>query len=126
MFPMPAKEGVIIFNKIVASNAGNRLVIFGKGNPITYNSTKNKPAASYNSSVTEVVSSQGLYEASVSYFRKFLSEELKLVEEKLETDTPFEAYGIDSLLINRLTNRLSESFVRIPRTLFLNIRIWVS
>ncbi|CUS07307.1 unnamed protein product [Tuber aestivum] len=39
-------------------------------------------------------------------------------EEKLDAETPFEQYGIDSIMITKLTNCLEAVFERIPRTLF--------
>ncbi|MGN7995396.1 SDR family NAD(P)-dependent oxidoreductase [Chitinophaga sp. 22308] len=43
---------------------------------------------------------------------------MKLPLLKLDPDAAFEQYGIDSVLIHKLTNRLEASFGKLPRTLF--------
>jgi polyketide synthase PksN len=55
---------------------------------------------------------------ATNYLRSIFSKVLKLPESRLELSQPFEKYGIDSILVTRLTNRLSEVFEGLPVTLF--------
>ncbi len=55
---------------------------------------------------------------TADYFKGLLSKELQLTKEELELNVPFEKYGIDSFMVNRLTNVLEGVFGRLDRTLF--------
>jgi acyl transferase domain-containing protein/acyl carrier protein/NADP-dependent 3-hydroxy acid dehydrogenase YdfG len=68
--------------------------------------------------ISKDVKNKSLELKYVQYIKEILSKELKVLENELELHAPFESYGIDSVLINRLTNRLEESFGRLSRTLF--------
>ncbi|CUS07306.1 unnamed protein product [Tuber aestivum] len=68
--------------------------------------------------VTVAVTNEVLNDAAINYLRKLLAKELRMPEEKLLAEVPFENYGIDSVLVIRLSNRLEEVFGKLPRTLF--------
>lgn len=52
------------------------------------------------------------------FLRKILAETLKCAPEKIKRDLPFENYGIDSLMIIQLNQRLAREFTALPKTLF--------
>ncbi|MEZ4360184.1 MAG: amino acid adenylation domain-containing protein [Kofleriaceae bacterium] len=59
-----------------------------------------------------------LEEAALRYLGELLARELRLsASQRLEPDTAFEHYGIDSILIIKLTNRLGEVFGKVSSTL---------
>ena len=52
------------------------------------------------------------------YFKEILSGILQLSVDNIDTTDSFEKYGIDSIMISKLTNRLSEVFENLSSTLF--------
>ncbi len=56
------------------------------------------------------------------YFKELLSEELKVPKHKIEDDVPMEEYGIDSVMIMQMTDKLEEAFGVLPKTLFFEYR----
>ena len=78
--------------------------------------------------VQEKTSSNSSSEPAISkenvtlYFKELLSEELKVPKHKIEDDVPMEEYGIDSVMIMQMTNKLEEAFGVLPKTLFFEYR----
>jgi polyketide synthase PksN len=71
------------------------------------------------------VSQETLQEKAEHYFKKLLSSVIKLPVNRIESDAPMEKYGIDSLVIMRMTDELEKSFGSLSKTLFFeyqNIR----
>jgi acyl transferase domain-containing protein/thioesterase domain-containing protein/acyl carrier protein len=59
------------------------------------------------------------FEAQVAaYLGQVVSSTLKIPSERIELDAPMERYGIDSILVIHLTNRLEETFGTLSKTLF--------
>jgi 3-oxoacyl-(acyl-carrier-protein) synthase/SAM-dependent methyltransferase/acyl carrier protein len=67
---------------------------------------------------TEKVTDDLLKEKSVSYIRKLIGDTLKIPVNKIDAATPFEKYGLDSILVVQLTNNLRKIFKSITTTLF--------
>lgn len=61
-------------------------------------------------------------ESTALYFKELLSEELKVPRYKIEDDVPMEEYGIDSVMIMQMTDKLEEAFGVLPKTLFFEYR----
>ncbi|MCB0212914.1 MAG: SDR family NAD(P)-dependent oxidoreductase [Anaerolineae bacterium] len=59
-----------------------------------------------------------LFQATENYLRTLLSKTLKLPATRMEPNTPWEKYGIDSIMILNLTRQLEKSFGELPKTLF--------
>ncbi|MGL4200715.1 MAG: beta-ketoacyl synthase N-terminal-like domain-containing protein, partial [Enterobacter roggenkampii] len=59
-----------------------------------------------------------LNEKTTNYLKKRLAALLKYPLERLESDAPFEEYGINSIMIVGLTRELEKSFGVLPKTLF--------
>ncbi|BCJ93986.1 hypothetical protein acsn021_15550 [Anaerocolumna cellulosilytica] len=55
---------------------------------------------------------------AVEYLKEMLSLELKVPVHKIEEDVPMEEYGIDSVMVMQMTNKLEETFGTLPKTLF--------
>ncbi len=56
------------------------------------------------------------------FLKKLLSAELKLPPERIEADALLEKYGIDSVMVLRLTNELEKTFGSLSKTLFFEYR----
>ncbi|GAX60248.1 beta-ketoacyl synthase [Candidatus Scalindua japonica] len=63
-----------------------------------------------------------LEEKAVSYFKKQLSSTLKIPVQRIDADTPFEKFGIDSVMIMNLTGQLEKAFGPLSKTLFFEYR----
>ncbi|MFZ5636925.1 MAG: SDR family NAD(P)-dependent oxidoreductase, partial [Pseudomonadota bacterium] len=59
-----------------------------------------------------------LAERTADWLRREFAGLLKLPVESIESRAALEEYGIDSILVMRLTNRLEETFGSLPKTLF--------
>ena len=52
------------------------------------------------------------------YFKLLISDEMKTPYEKLESDAPFEHFGMDSVVYMSLNKKLEEGFGKVSKTLF--------
>ncbi|MDK8189824.1 SDR family NAD(P)-dependent oxidoreductase [Paenibacillus sp. UMB7766-LJ446] len=59
-----------------------------------------------------------IWQASLTFFKRLVGEVIKMEPELIDESEPLEAYGIDSILIVQLTNRLRKHFDGINTTLF--------
>jgi amino acid adenylation domain-containing protein len=120
LLPMPAADGLAAFESLLNSNESQGVVLYG--NPDKLNALLTPPSALQRKKAAvgkaAAVNEEVLYAASLTYLRSLLTKELRMKEQKLDAETPFEQYGIDSIMITKLTNCLEAVFERIPRTLF--------
>jgi len=59
-----------------------------------------------------------LKDKATSYLKKVVGEILKIPANKIDVAEPLEIYGIDSILVGQLNNRLRKAFTDISNTLF--------
>jgi polyketide synthase PksN len=64
------------------------------------------------------VGSDILQEKVSNYFKKQLSDVIKLPVHRIEADAQLEKYGIDSIMAMKLTTQLEKEFGPLPKTLF--------
>lgn len=57
-------------------------------------------------------------EMAISYFKKFLSSEVKLPVDKINPEVSMEEYGIDSVMVMKMTSKLEKLFGPLSKTLF--------
>ncbi|MBB5646149.1 non-ribosomal peptide synthetase [Pedobacter cryoconitis] len=120
LLPMPAADGLAALERLLSSSTVQGIVLYGNPDKLTAllaqpeTTSGMKTEKAKQATVTDDV----LYAASLTYLRGLLTKELRMKEEKLDAETPFEQYGIDSIMITKLTNVLEAVFERIPRTLF--------
>nr|WP_136667780.1 non-ribosomal peptide synthetase [Flavobacterium sp. H122] len=120
ILPLPAEAGCTAFETLLKNNSNQGIVAFGKASKIVNILLKEETKIEKPLNVLVPIGDElsKLKAASISYIRGLLCKELRLPEDRLELDAPFEKYGIDSILISKLTNRLEEVFGQIPKTLF--------
>ncbi|NLR69242.1 KR domain-containing protein, partial [Chitinophaga varians] len=109
MQPLPASSGLALFDRLLQQGHEQVVVFHGKKGLATMEQQFQTSANTSGKKANTV---------SLEYIRVLVSEELKLPLLKLDPDAAFEQYGIDSVLIHKLTNRLEVSFGKLPRTLF--------
>jgi acyl transferase domain-containing protein/thioesterase domain-containing protein len=62
-------------------------------------------------------SGDALLERAIQHFKRLLSKALKRPAEKIESDSSFERYGADSIILAELTTQLEQDFGSLPATL---------
>lgn len=66
-----------------------------------------------------------LNDKAIGYFKKVLSGVIKLSPDRIEADATMDEYGIDSIMVTKMTSELEKVFGSLPKTLFFeyqNIR----
>ncbi|WP_166923292.1 SDR family NAD(P)-dependent oxidoreductase [Flavobacterium poyangense] len=111
MLPLPTAEGIKALSDIFREAPSQIMVVYEKTSKLLEKKEYKKTATAANTSgITK--------EACMVYFRNLISEELQIEPERIGLTTPFETYGMDSIRIVKLTNKLNEDFDDIPNTLF--------
>jgi polyketide synthase PksN len=64
------------------------------------------------------ISEELIKDRTMNYFKKLLSGEIKLPVNQIEADAPMEKYGIDSVMVMKMTSKLEKTFGPLPKTLF--------
>lgn len=59
-----------------------------------------------------------LLDKTRSYFKEVISTQLKITSDDLKTNRSFDGYGVDSIVVTRLTNELEKDLGNLPKTLF--------
>jgi len=68
------------------------------------------------------INPEELKEKVVKRLKMVLGEIIKLNITKIDSQEPLESYGIDSIMINRLNQKLEEVYKEIPKTLFFEYK----
>ncbi|MWV45371.1 SDR family NAD(P)-dependent oxidoreductase [Paenibacillus sp. HJL G12] len=64
------------------------------------------------------ISEDQLEEQAVQYIRQMLSTVIRLPASRIEAEASLDTYGIDSIMVMKLTNELEKIFGSLPKTLF--------
>jgi len=64
------------------------------------------------------ISKDMIKEDAKKYFKQLLSSVIKLPANRIDADAPLEKYGIDSLMVLKLTDQLEQKFGALSKTLF--------
>lgn len=75
-------------------------------------------AISRKNNVVSVIEQDLLKEKAINYFKRLLSTVIKLPAHRIEADAPLEKYGIDSIMVIKLTDQLEKTFGSLSKTLF--------
>ena len=120
MAPMPAEAGLAAFAESLAAEAPTVLVVCGDASRIRrtlLEPADAKPAVASAEGRSTAVPDD--FETRVQdHLRGVLASVVKLSANRIESDAPFEDYGIDSVMVIRLTNELEQTFGPLPKTLF--------
>lgn len=130
MIPMEESQGLRALYQVIASGSGQMMVLSGNlkkiRSVILQASKVLRPtvvsAAEGNETNVRVAKELGnrpdIKDKAIAYFKKLLSVVIKLPADALETDMPMEEYGIDSIMVMKLTRELENVFGSLPKTLF--------
>lgn len=124
LMAMPTSHGIQVFYQSWASGRDQVMVLEGNRSLI-----KRKLFRANVSNITRIVEASNslvshdlLKEKAVDYFKKLLASVIKLSVDRIEVDAHFEKYGIDSIIVMRLTNELEKTFGSLSKTLFFEYK----
>ncbi|MCW3465912.1 SDR family NAD(P)-dependent oxidoreductase [Chitinophaga nivalis] len=113
--PLSTAAGLQAFDTLLGGDAGQVMIVYGKP---AATASLFEQAVKQTTPVSGEAAQASLKPVAIQYLRTLLSRELKLPAGKLDPKAPLERYGIDSVMITRLTNLLGEVFAGISGTLF--------
>ncbi|WP_052729380.1 SDR family NAD(P)-dependent oxidoreductase [Chromobacterium vaccinii] len=113
--PLPTALGLRCWDDFLASGLTQGIALYGEAERLDANlAARPRPAAS-----SLAVASGGLgQEAVEAYLKRLLSGEIRLPEDRIDSDERFDAYGLDSVMVNRLNAELERGLGVLPKTLF--------
>ncbi|KTC82242.1 hypothetical protein Lche_0506 [Legionella cherrii] len=113
---LSTEQGLSAFVHALQHSGANFIVLPGYQQKLRHALQKNSMVKQ------SITSSKGvmpnLREQAEAFLKNILAETLKCSPERIDGDTPFEQYGIDSLMIIQLNQRLAKEFTALPKTLF--------
>jgi|HubBroStandDraft_1064217.scaffolds.fasta_scaffold00052_8 polyketide synthase PksN len=112
ILPMPAAEGLRLFDAALALDATGLMPIHGR--------TRAIEAFMAAPSAAPRAGTAGL--DLETFLREVLAEVTKLAPDRIDPTEPFEAYGIDSMMVMKLNARLEAALGELPKTLFFEYR----
>ncbi|WP_435213362.1 SDR family NAD(P)-dependent oxidoreductase [Streptomyces sp. bgisy034] len=127
MLAMPTEVGLRVLSDAVTTGKPETLVVYGRAERIDAWITKvcaeealAEEAAE--DSAVPAVSGDGLVTAAESYLLDLVTETAKLPSGRLRADQEFSTFGVDSILIKKLTATLEDRFGDLPVTLLFEYR----
>ncbi|QUX26969.1 SDR family NAD(P)-dependent oxidoreductase [Nocardiopsis akebiae] len=124
MRALRTESGVRAFHACLASAHQQVMVVEGDGTRIRGTLLGQQPVAPApapaSAPVAEAragVEEEALHDAVVSGLTRMFGRVTGLPGERIDAQTPFEQYGIDSIVVTRINRRLAETFADLPKTL---------
>ena len=120
MQPLPTEIGLHAFEQAIKNNENQTIVFYGQTSIFSrlLNRTISIPEKSAPLNLLPTQQSSELTSKIQNYLKNLLEVALKLPANKIELDTRFDQYGIDSLLVMELTQALEKEVGILPKTLF--------
>ncbi|WP_040786625.1 thioester reductase domain-containing protein [Nocardia pneumoniae] len=114
--PMPSQVAGVAESVSNPATLADRVVTTSDGGatPPDAESGRPMPAAPH----TEAASTAPLWRSAETYLKGLLAEYCRLAPERIRTRIPLQDYGIDSVLISKMNDRLETDFGPLPSTLF--------
>jgi polyketide synthase PksN len=122
MTPLATQPGITALYHALSLGQPQVMVIAGNRNRITEKILLPDAPAYQPAGTTALVIDSQTEEAAIQYFKKLLSSVLKLPVDKIRADTAMEEYGIDSVMVMKMTARLEKTFGPLSKTLFFEYR----
>lgn len=119
--PLDSEEGLDAFEQAVALGATQLMLL--KGSPSAIKSAvalaaQPQPTATEQEPPADAPSSAAEQQVVAEYLRNVLAHELRVPRARLRSSEPFDSFGIDSVMVMRLSSRLEADLGELPKTLF--------
>jgi polyketide synthase PksM len=131
--PMQTLTGIQAFYQSLASGRDQVMVMEGDRERLraslldrqTSTGPSTKPTAPGESKNLPTSQPGELQEKTAHYLKKLLATVINLPVHRIEADTPLEKYGIDSIMVMQMTDRLEKTFGSLSKTLFFEYQnLW--
>lgn len=127
MWPISVENGIKAFHMALSMDFAQLIVLEGNGGKlrrfidaasenIEEERTEHSKVASYEKEKNEL--DEKLKERAISFLKNLLSKEMRISPDRLDAGEALEKYGIDSIMVVRLTRELEVHFGQLPKTLF--------
>ncbi|KTD44289.1 SDR family NAD(P)-dependent oxidoreductase [Legionella parisiensis] len=110
-------QGFTAFLRALQNHHPNCIVLPGYQQKLTAALQNNSVLKQALATQSQMINSN-LQEQTENFLRTILADTLKCSPEQIDRNLPFENYGIDSLMIIQLNQRLANEFSALPKTLF--------
>ncbi len=118
MAAMQTAAGIEAFYQGLSSGASQVMVMEGNVEKIRHLFLADQPVAFFEKPSAVEIDPAILGEKTLYAFKKLFGEMIKLSVSKINPEEPFESYGVDSILITQLNQKLAGVFDEISKTLF--------
>jgi acyl transferase domain-containing protein/acyl carrier protein len=133
MVPMETARGLRALHRAIGGQATQLLVIDGERDAILRAvapppEEDEAPVAPDEGSKREIeakvkmTGTEPLHERVSAQLKKVIGQALKLPAAQVDSDAPWERYGIDSLIVTKLNRELGAAFGDLPKTLFFEFQ----
>ena len=126
MCPMDSSIGISTFYQALKSGYSQEIIVYGK--PQKIKSVLLAPSIEGNIGSTALtiderkvivqIEEDSFKEKTKEYLKTLLSSVIRLPASQINADEPMEKYGIDSVMVIQLTNKLEKTFGPLSKTLF--------
>ena len=118
MHPLPTSEAIEYLESILGTDLVQGIPLYGEVNKISrYLTHESVEIKRPKDTLVSNLDGEQLFLATEKYLKKLLSEEIKLVPERIDSDERFETFGIDSVMINHFNAQLEKDLGSLPKTL---------
>ncbi|TPN80756.1 SDR family NAD(P)-dependent oxidoreductase, partial [Aquimarina algicola] len=115
--PLSTTDGITAFDVLLSQGITQGAVFYGNKERLERLMLKKESTSNHEDQTNESSVTVELREATAEYVKSLFSSVLKLPIDRIDNESSFSEYGIDSIMISKLTNRLNEFFEDIPVTL---------
>lgn len=129
LIPMNSVEGIRNFEYALKSGTSSLAIFYGNDKKISSRlELKEKQKIHENSpesemdEIMDLMDDTLLYKKAEMFFKEILSTEIKLPVSKINSQSAFEVYGIDSIIILNLNKALENHFGQLSKTLFFEYK----
>ncbi|WND33027.1 SDR family NAD(P)-dependent oxidoreductase [Streptomyces sp. BB1-1-1] len=127
MLPMPTEVGLRALSDAVVGGEPETLVVYGRADRIgawvaKVSAEEATGDAGPEAAAATAVSSEDLVTAAEAYLLDLVTETARLPSGRLRADQEFSTFGVDSILIKKLTATLEDRFGDLPVTLLFEYR----
>ncbi|WP_187653007.1 SDR family NAD(P)-dependent oxidoreductase [Xenorhabdus sp. PB62.4] len=118
--PLTKKTGLHLLYQAMASGKSHLLAIDPQGSAAAYlfEDIADNLVPKLNVSLSPAKSPDGLHQRVLLKLKQLLADTLKINIAQLDAEALLDSFGIDSLAVTRLNQRLSQWFGALPKTLF--------
>ncbi|HKP96476.1 MAG TPA: SDR family NAD(P)-dependent oxidoreductase, partial [Fibrobacteria bacterium] len=117
MRPLRSEAGLRAFHQCLAA-ARDRVLVMEGHLPSMRDALAGKPVTASAAPAAATIGTRALEEPTLEFLRREISAVLKIPVQQIEPRSPFEDFGVDSMLALNLVNRLEKTFGSLSKTLF--------